>query len=396
LLYDAANGQFLGLHMEGNRRRINIPIEVYNNLVVVPVMLNNSVPLKFILDTGVRSTILIEKTYTDLLGVQYSRKITLYGVGNNKTVEAYVATNVSIELPGLDGAGQSMLVLEEDYLNLRNHLGTEVHGIIGYDVFSRFVVEINYQRNLLTLHKPLFYKPRPRDKAIDLEVYDTKPYVQIPLQLNDTVGIQAKLMIDTGASHALVLHTDSHERITLPGQNIETKLGRGLAGEIEGHLARIDGVQLSDYALSDVIVSYPDDATYSDSLFVAERNGTIGGEMLRKFRVVIDFFGEKIYLRKNARYKKPFDYNMSGIEFSARGNDLNTFVIYDVRKYSPAHHAEVMPGDTILQINSLESDRLELSNIYSMLNRKAGKRVRLKLRRNGQILSKEFWLRKEI
>src|SRR5262245_19745585 len=124
--------QALGFSLADGKTKVQIPIEIYNNLIVVPVVLNGALPLKFILDTGVRTAILTQKSFTDILNLSYSRKYTISGPGGEKLVDAYVTNNVSLELPGVLGRGHALLVLEEDYLELRNYLGTDVHGILGY------------------------------------------------------------------------------------------------------------------------------------------------------------------------------------------------------------------------------------------------------------------------
>ena len=148
------HGQHLGFTLTNGKKNVQIPIEIINNLVVIPVVLNGALPLKFILDTGVRTTILTQKTFTDILNLEYTRKYTISGPGGQNLVDAYVTNNVSIDLPGVSGKGHAMLVLAQDYLELRNYLGTDVHGILGYELFSRFIIEIDYQKKLLTLMTP--------------------------------------------------------------------------------------------------------------------------------------------------------------------------------------------------------------------------------------------------
>ena len=142
------------------RTRVEIPIEIHNNLVVVPLVLNDQLPLKFVLDTGVRTAILTQKSFSDILNLVYSRKYTITGPGGEKMVDAYVTNNVSLGLPGVHGRGHALLVLDQDYLELRNYLGTDVHGILGYELFSRFIVKVDYERNLLTLYLPNVFKKR--------------------------------------------------------------------------------------------------------------------------------------------------------------------------------------------------------------------------------------------
>ena len=65
------------------------------------------------------------------------------------------------------GHGHAMLVLAEDYLELRNYLGTDVHGILGYELlFLRFIVEINYDKRMMTLTLPERFKPKRKFQTI--------------------------------------------------------------------------------------------------------------------------------------------------------------------------------------------------------------------------------------
>src|SRR5690606_2490386 len=182
------------------RKKVEIPIEIYNNLVVVPVVLNGTLPLKFILDTGVRTAILTQKSFSDILNLAYSRKYSITGPGGQKMVDAYVTNNVSLTLPGVEGRGHALLVLDQDYLELRNYLGTDVHGILGYELFSRFIVKVDYDKKLLTLVVPQRFKERRRYEAIPIKIEDTKPYVTTSLVLANGTQLTGKLLVDSGAS----------------------------------------------------------------------------------------------------------------------------------------------------------------------------------------------------
>ncbi|MCX8490363.1 MAG: retropepsin-like aspartic protease, partial [Cyclobacteriaceae bacterium] len=227
-----ANGQtqILGFSMPPGIEKVEIPIEIHNNLVVVPIIINNQLPLKFIIDTGVRTAILTEKVYSDILNLSYSRKYTLSGPGGQKLVDAYITSNVTLDMPGIHGEGHSLLVLDEDYLELKNSMGTEVHGILGYELFSRFVVKVDYANKRLTLMLPSGFHPRRKYDVIPITVEDTKPFVHAEVQINDTTTVNGKFLVDSGASHGLLLETLSDPRIVVPTKNIDAILGRGIGG----------------------------------------------------------------------------------------------------------------------------------------------------------------------
>ena len=94
----------------------------------------------------------------------------------------------------------ALLVLDKDYLELRNYLGTDVHGILGYELFSRFVIKIDYERKVLVIQNPDSFVPKRKFEMVPINVEDTKPYVEANVQMNDSTRSAAKLLIDTGAS----------------------------------------------------------------------------------------------------------------------------------------------------------------------------------------------------
>lgn len=389
--------QTLGFEIINNDKRAIIPFELYHNLIVIPVILNNQIPLKFILDTGVRTTILTEKAYSDILNLTYARKYSISGLGGERLIDAYVTNNVALTLPGVQGRGHAMLVLEEDYLELRNYLGADVHGILGYEIFSRFIVEINYDRRELTLTRPKWFKPKRSYEEIPIVIQDTKPYIEGHIVYKNGHHMEVKLLVDTGASHGLQLEANSDSSIFVPDKHLYASLGRGLGGPIEGKVARIKSFHLGDLCWKDPIVTFPDSNSFMDSLKNAGifRNGSIGGEILSRFIVIFNFPGEKIYLKRSKKFKEPFSYNISGLVVKAIGSVLNTFEIVDVRKNSIGQKAGLKKGDIITAINNIDAKRLHLNQIIHFLSRE-NKKVKIVVARDGKSISTTFRLKSQI
>lgn len=400
LLFVLANisyvqAQVLGFSLPPGKTKVQFPIEVYNNLVIVPIILNGQLPLKFILDTGVRTTILTEKAYSDILNLPYSRKYTIAGPGGEKVVDAYVTNNVSLDMPGVSGKGHAMLVLEKDYLELRNYLGTDVHGILGYELFSRFIIKIDYEKKVITLMKPERFKPKKRMTWLPITVEDTKPYIIVGLQMNDTTSLSAKLLVDSGASHGIFLETTSSPKINIPEKHVSSVIGRGLGGEITGQIGRIKALEIGNYIIPGVIANFPDPRTYMDTLKTSRtvfRNGSIGGEMLSRFTVIFNFPGERLYLKKNASLKREFYFNLSGLTVRARGAKLRSFEISDVRENSSAAKADIREGDKIITVNGMVAADVDLNIVNSLLNSKPGKKITLQIQRDGVKVKREFRL----
>jgi len=385
----------IGFSLPKDKKRVEIPFEQYNNLVVIPVTMNNFLTMKFILDTGVNTPILTEELYARILGIKYFREIFITGPGIRGSIHCKVGKGVSFNLPGgVVGQNLSLLVLQEDHLNLSEKIGDEVYGIIGYDIFSRFVVEIDYDKNVITLHKPEHFKPRNSHESVPMVLNQTKPYITSMVSNNGTTD-SVSMMIDSGASHAMILDLNQ-THLDTPCKTIETQLGTGLGGIIPGQLGRIDGVRVNNFAFSEVLVSIPEDEAYSQVIKRGSRHGTVGGEILQRFNPVFDYANQKIYIEKGSTFNDKFEYDMSGLSLVARGEEMDTLVIDNIRKESPAMKAGLCPGDTLLAINGRNLYNSHLSEIYNLLRRRPGKKIRIKKYENGQKIKVKFRLERAI
>ena len=114
--FKKVSGQNLkfGFEISGNKRSTIIPFELNSNLIIVNVLFEGVIPLKFIVDTGVTNTVLIDKTYSEILNIVPDRKLTLVGAAGIKEVEAYIANKTSIKVGEVSGNNIPLLILKED------------------------------------------------------------------------------------------------------------------------------------------------------------------------------------------------------------------------------------------------------------------------------------------
>ncbi|MFY0650938.1 MAG: aspartyl protease family protein [Cyclobacteriaceae bacterium] len=381
-----ASGQQIGFDFQQDVKSVQIPFERHNNLIVIPVTINNTLKLKFILDTGVQFAILTEKAFGEYLNLTYDRELVIQGPGTVDSIRAQVVRGVSLRLPGVNsGTNQSLLVLDEDYLKLKRNLGAEVYGIIGYDIFSRFVVEVNNDHNMLILHEPRSYRPRKSYTRIPMQIINTKPYIQAALTFSGEIRKEMNLMVDSGASHALLLD-DSSDSIFLPEKRLETVVGRGLGGSITGYLGRINSFEIEKFAFSNVIASFPLEEHYTYTLKSGSRHGTIGGEILTRFNPIFDYFNEVLYVRKSGEFFEDFEHDMSGLALISEGDQFEKVKVVGVKAGSPADLANIKVNDYLVSINGMDVENLKFSAVSTMLRHKPGKRVNLRLNRQGTMI----------
>ncbi len=389
-----AQSQFIGYRIDSSETKSVFPFEFINNLVIVPVVLNDSVQMKFILDTGLRTTLLTEGNEHQL-DVAFNRTVKISGLGSLGNITAFVASNVKLQLPGITGRGQTLIVLGEDYLDLQSHIGQEVHGVLGYDFFSHFVVKIDYGSKKITVYQSENYKPPRRYSVFPIKLVTGRPYLNAEIVQNEGSKISGSFLIDTGASHSLLLEPDSSNSIILPAQTLPTILGWGLSGAIDGVLGRIKRFTLGKFRFKNVLSSYGASLRSAGQL-VPDRIGSIGGELLSRFTLILDYKSEKVYLKKNYYYNRSFNQNKSGLNVVAGGQELKTFSVLHVMEDSPADKAGIMPGDIIVAVNSKGSAQLRLEDIQEIFHAKSSQVVEIVVLRNGQFLSFTIVLKKLI
>ncbi|MFK7954049.1 MAG: aspartyl protease family protein [Ekhidna sp.] len=393
----SASGQReFGFKMPNKTKQIQIPFEMHNNLIVIPITINEFLTLKFIVDTGVETAILTEKLYADLLNLNYLREIIIAGPGIVDSIAATVANDITFSLPGgIFGENMNLLVLKEDYLKLSENIGENVHGIIGYDIFSRFVVNIDYDEQVLTLTKPSSFKKPRRAAELSIGIVNRKPFLNATITQSDKKA-SLNMMVDTGASHAALIDYSQINNIPLPQKKIETQLGRGIAGEIPGYIGRMDSLEIDDFEFNDMLVSAPFEGAYNKTIKRGARIGTFGGELLHRFNVTFDYSKNKMYLKKSASYGKAFEFDMSGLSLNSIGDNLDTMKVVDVKEGSPAYKAGIREGDVILSMNNKNLRNNTLSEIYTLLQKKDKMKIRCKILRDNEKIKTKFRLARMI
>ncbi|HEY4650219.1 MAG TPA: aspartyl protease family protein [Pontibacter sp.] len=369
-------------YFTGKAKKLKIPFTLAHNLIVIPVQINGSKPLNFILDSGVNSTLITHLNYSDSLNLNNSTKITVKGLGQGFSLDALISQGNSMQLQRIKGKNQEVYVLLQDVFDLSSRMGMPIHGIIGYDIFKNFIVKINYSTRILTLYRPdAQVKVSKKAEVHELHIEDCKAYVYANVRQFNGDTLQVKLVVDTGASHSLSLYLPTNEKLKLPPKVMEAYLGRGLGGDIHGKIGRLNSMSLGSYEFANLPASYPDEDAIKVALNVANRNGNLGSDILKRFTVIFDYPHKRLYMIPNKKYKTPFTYNISGFEVSTPMPGLNMYVVANVAKESAAQEAGIRVGDQLLSVNEQDCSQLELNDLLNLLEGRPGQKLRLTLRR---------------
>lgn len=390
----AVNAQVQDLILRKNAQRAEVPFEYENGFIIVRVVFNNIFPLKFIIDTGAEHTILTKREITDLLQIDYQRRFVIMGADLKTELGAYLVRGIVLTMGNMYMNNRSILVLEDDYFNFDEFAGLDIHGIIGADLLRRFVMEIDYRKKNITFYDPSKFKlPKGKFDELDVEFHRNKPYIFTETELPRDTSARLKYLMDTGASVALMMYTITDSLLHLPDQFIRSNIGMGLGGFIEGFVGRTPAIDIGDTRLQEVITNYQDFLPTMDSSYFNDRNGLLGNQVLSRYKVIVDYIRGKVYMEPTSRVNKRFRYDRSGLSLIASGAQLEDITIFAVTPNTPASEAGLQKGDIIKTMNGVPSGFLTLQGAINRLKRREGKRIKLRIEREGEVHRVRFRLR---
>ena len=361
--------------IQNQRKRQVTSFKLINNLVIIPVYINSTGPYNFILDTGVGILLISDPDLLKLFDTTTSRAIKIQGIGEGAEMTALIQPSVQIELASSIRGIMPVAILKEDPFNLSSFVGMPIHGLIGYELFSSFIIRINHSSKVITYYRhETAYIPRKGQK-VSISIEDRKPYLESTLKLPDGKREKVKLIIDTGAGHPLSLETSNGIPYSIPEVNIPANLGVGLSGMINGYISRIPAMTLGRYQLHDVVCAFPDYSNVAAKVYSVSRNGSLGNSVLKRFNVVFDYQREVMYLKPNYLFKEPFEHDMSGIEITAVGPAFERVIIARVEAGSAAEQAGLKEGDRILSVNFKKVEELGIEELKGLFRSKDGRSV---------------------
>jgi len=414
-----------GFSLPSTLEKDKIYFKLINNLVVIPVEVNGTT-LTFLLDTGVSSTIMFSLSEVDSLKLNNAETVRLRGLGEGGSISALKSKNNKLKIGKAVDNDHTVYVIFDKSLNLSTRMGIPIHGIIGYEFFKNMVVKTNYISERLIFYAPETYQPKKckKCKVFNLKFQNKKAYINIDVTTSNLTK-EVTLLIDSGSSDAIWIFDDKDFINTTLIKSFDDFLGQGLSGGIFGKRSKLSKIGIGNFELKNVKVAFPDKESMENIKFFDERDGSVGGDILKRFTTIYDFPNKTISLKKNGYFKASFHYNMSGLtlkhdgvvlvkdkSFNNNSEKTDTssatnislsevfdfylaprFIVSEIREGSPAALVGVFKGDEILSVNGKETHRYKLNDLIGLFSSKAGKKISLRLKRNGIVFKKRFYLK---
>ncbi|HKV07167.1 MAG TPA: pepsin/retropepsin-like aspartic protease family protein, partial [Thermoanaerobaculia bacterium] len=268
-----------------------IPFDFKTRQPIVQARVNGGPPVPFLVDTGA-SINLIDERVAASAGVSPGASWRMHG-GGESGFDARSAGPLTLETNGVVWKEQRAALAPIGYPDKKHYAG-----FIGAPILMRYAVQIDFTQRVIRLLDPAAYKAPSGATQIPFELQDDLPVVRVRVDAG-TGPIEARLMVDTGAGTWVDLNrpfVDAHGLVDAAQETAIVGRPAGLGGTApflyrEGRSVTFGGVTFEKPRLGF-------SRARSGSSSSDERDGVLGNEVLRHFRVTFDYSRRVLVLEK--------------------------------------------------------------------------------------------------
>ncbi|WP_420935789.1 aspartyl protease family protein [Alteromonas sp. A081] len=330
--------KFASHNWEGSNTTTTLQAQRLNTHTIIPVSINGQPDLRFILDTGAMATVIFETERTRGLLSELDEALDVGGIGSPKNTEARFLHDTNITLGDVTISGLTTVFISAENNPIFHSADvTYADGVLGYDVFTRFVTEIDNTYNTVTLSEAL-NRATAGYQELPIAIESNLPYIDIEISgMNNSVTLPA--MLDTGGLGSLSIGKGHN---VPDGEFLYQSQISGMGGSSDITVNRFNALKLGNYTISDVI------AGVSQEVSTEKGKNILGTEVLNRFDMIINYQAERVFLKPNMTFSKPDINNVFGAWMLPHTQGA---YIKQVRKDSAAFHQNIKEGVVITTVN---------------------------------------------
>ena len=366
----------------GGQKATTVPFKLINNHMYIQVKLNGRGPYELLFDTG--GSNVITPSVARELGVKLQGAVQGRGAGEGSQDVSFTTID-RMEIGGVMLEKQSFASIPlESFGNIE---GKPITGIFGYEVFKRFVVRTDYERNEVTLIDPEGFSYRGPGQRVQFELKET-----IPIVSGDIDGVPGVFQLDTGSRSTLDLMTPfvaKNNLIARYNPKLQGVNGWGVGGPARSWIVRGKRFTFGGVSVEAPVVAFSQ--ANAGAFAEGYTAGNVGAGVLKKFNIVWDYTRHQIFFERNSHYNDPDVFNRAGIWANLAGD---AFEVVDVYAGSPAAESGLRIGDRIVAVDGKPAQReLTLPDFRQRMKEAVGTKLTLDVVRGGQTLKVVVTLR---
>jgi predicted aspartyl protease len=380
-----------GFRFTSGDSALNIPFEFYDGGILLKARINRSRPVTLSIDTGTSGVFAVVKTQTaKRLGLAPRGGYKVGSVGGELSVQT--AYGVTVNLPGVEFPNRRIEIvsLGDDDEPGEPH----IDGTFGGDFLKQFVTEIDFTNHVISLYTPALYHYAGNGIVVPLTIdQDGKPFVSLTMTTPEGASVAGRFILDTGLSGTLAFFapTVRKYRLIRSSKTVEAPASDEAGGEYRRRIGRARTLQLGGVTIENPAVSYSTTGGADENA-----DGSLGMEILRRFRMIIDYTRSRIILEPNATFNDAYDEDMSGLALSpALVGGRKVFKVGQVLANTPASEADLRAGDLIVAIDDQPASSFNVDQISRLL-KKDGQEIKLSVARGSENLKTAIKLRRLI
>jgi PDZ domain-containing protein/aspartyl protease len=363
---------------------VTVPFELRGDFAIVNVEINGH-PTRLILDSG-SGALALDSVTAD--GVQVEMSMFAHGsaIGTGAPVRIGSAREVRVGkayLPGVRVAVVNMGAVQA-------RVGYDVHGTLGFELFNRYVVDLDYRARTMTLSEPSEFTYRGPGTEVPISIERNVPVTSASIVTRRNGTIPVRLTLDLGSSTWAVrlssqvvrAHDLEHDTVTVQGV-----FGVGVDGVTQGSLMRMPELRLGALTIQRPSVALSHAVGES-----APTDGTVGASIFSRARVIFDYSRSRVIIEPRGRLDLADSVDASGMTLALDAPPANGVSVVYVTAGSAAADAGVRAGDRILAIDAKPAASLSVADMRRLL-RAAGTTSVVTVRRGTTAIDVRLHLR---
>lgn len=307
-----------------SQRRLFIPVTIQGQTVDA------------MLDSGAEVTV-VDRTFAEKIGLVGQGGVTAIGTGGSETVS--IAPGFDVRLGGAELKGVTVAVM--DLSPITQALGRPVPVLLGKEMMNQAITDIDFAERRIRLVAPDAFAPPPG--TIELPLTPVNGLRALPVVIEDGPTVMAMFDLGNGTPLALFPGYAAEARLT-QGRRVSAVMAGGVGGAAPAVLFNLNRLSIGGHVFESVPATVRGEGVWARE----DAAANVGMPILSRFRLMIDFGGDRLFLQPGPDMARPLARDRSGLNTIVRDGKR---VVRFVAPGSPAEAGGWKAGDVIVDID---------------------------------------------